>query len=351
MSWVTEFTEEELRALGEKRTLPRLLPIPLAAIGMVCVGEGLLGDHPLVLASATLWTACMLFCWTSAFHETAHQTLWKSPLLSIWSGRLLGIVLFVPYSVYRQVHIRHHAYLNQPDDWELWPYSSPQASLAFRRVFVWFDLVFGPIAAAYVYGRLYLHRDSPMNDPQLRKTIRNEYLCMALFWGTVWTVNTLMGLWTEHVRSVLLPIWIAGILQTGRKFTEHLGMASFDPLLGTRTVLPHKWLLRLSSFLNFDIYIHGPHHRHPRVAHTSLEEKMQQYRAKNPHIEFPVYRRYWQAILAMAPWLVKNPGCGVNVAQGLPSVSRTRAVDDFVGDVVTDVLLQPEPTGATASTG
>ena len=46
--------------------------------------------------------------------------------LSIWTGRLLGTMMFTPYTAYREVHIRHHAYLNTPRDWELWPYSDPQ---------------------------------------------------------------------------------------------------------------------------------------------------------------------------------------------------------------------------------
>ena len=46
---------------------------------------------------------------------------------------------------------------------------------------------------------------------------------------------------------------IAGVLQTMRKLTEHLGMASYDPPLGTRAVIGQNWLTRLGSFMNFDI--------------------------------------------------------------------------------------------------
>ena len=107
-------------------------------------------------------------------------------------------------------------------------------------------------------------------------------------------------------------MYIAAFMQTFRKFTEHLGMASFDPLQGTRTVLPRKWLLRLSSFLNFDIFIHGPHHRHPRLTHTTLEEKLGEYQRDNPEVNYPAYERYWKAMLAMFPSMIFNPGCGVN---------------------------------------
>ena len=67
-------------------------------------------------------------------------------------GRVIGTMIGVPYSIYRESHIRHHAYLNKPYDWELWPYSDPKASLWFRRVFVWFDLFLGMLGAMATYG-------------------------------------------------------------------------------------------------------------------------------------------------------------------------------------------------------
>lgn len=332
MAAVTEFTAEEQADLARKRTVPRLLSLPLAVVGMAAVGLGVGSENALVAAAVAVFTASMMFCWTSALHEAAHQTLWPSRQASIWTGRLLGALMFTPYTVYREVHIRHHAYLNTPRDWEMWPYSDPNASLAFRRVFVWFDLLLGVVAGPLIYGRIYFHRDSPIKSPEMRRTIRNEYLAIIALWGGIWTYTTLSGIWHLHLRGVLLPMYLAAVCQTGRKFTEHLGMGSFDPLLGTRTVLPRQWLLRLSSFLNFDIFIHGPHHRHPRIAHTTLETKLGEHQRQNPEAAFPTYERYWQATLAMLPCLIRNPGCGVNA--GAQGEGGDLEVDDFVSDIV-----------------
>ena len=332
MASVTHFTAEEEAGLARKRTLPRLLSLPLAGLGMGAVGLGFGADNLWIAAAIAAFTASMMFCWTSALHEAAHQTLFQSRSASIWTGRILGTLMFTPYSAYREVHIRHHAYLNTPRDWELWPYADPNASLAFRRAFVWFDLLCGIAAGPIIYGRIYFHRDSPIEKPELRKTIRLEYLAIILVWGSIWTYTTLVGIWPLHLRGVLLPMYLAALMQTGRKFTEHLGMASFDPLEGTRTVLPRQWLLRLSSFLNFDIFIHGPHHRHPRIAHTTLEDKLCEHQQANPQADYPTYERYWQATLAMLPYLVKNPGCGVNA--GSDSDYSEPEVDDFVSDIV-----------------
>ena len=61
-------------------------------------------------------TGYALFSLTSGLHETVHQTFCGSRRVSIWFGRLIGTLLFLPYTVYRESHIRHHAYLNSPLD-------------------------------------------------------------------------------------------------------------------------------------------------------------------------------------------------------------------------------------------
>jgi fatty acid desaturase len=344
---VTQFTPDEERSLAEKHTLPRMLSIPFAGLGMAL--NGLLMSGAVAWDQATPWmigllvafTASMMFCWTSALHEAAHQTLFKSRSLSIWCGRLLGTMMFTPYTAYREVHIRHHAYLNTPRDWELWPYSDPNASLGFRRAFVWFDLLCGIASGPIIYGRIYFHRNSPIKSAAVRREIRNEYIAIAALWGGIWLYVGLTHQWAAHLLVVIAPMYIAAFMQTFRKFTEHLGMASFDPLQGTRTVLPRKWLLRLSSFLNFDIFIHGPHHRHPRLTHTTLEEKLHEYQRDNPEVNYPAYERYWKAMLAMFPSMIFNPGCGVNAGNTDGHFAAPGEAEDFASDVV--------PTGGKAA--
>ncbi|MBX3427430.1 MAG: fatty acid desaturase [Pirellulales bacterium] len=336
MGATTNFTAAELEHLDEKQTLPRLASVPLAAAGMLIADTTYVADRPWLAAIMALFTATMMFCWTSALHEAAHQTLWKSRFWSVLWGRLLGAFMFTPYTTYREAHIRHHAYLNSPRDWELWPYTDPDASLAFRRAFVWFDLLAGVIAGPIIYGRIYFSAKSPIKSPAIRQTIRWEYVGIVALWSVIWGVVACLGWWPRHARCVLLPMYLAALMQTGRKFTEHLGMASFDPLLGTRTVLPRKWLLRLSSFLNFDIFIHGPHHRHPRLVHTQLESKLDEYRGANPETTYPAYERYWKATLAMLPCLWRNPGCGVNAGAAPTDASLPADAEDFASDVVAE---------------
>ncbi len=330
----TLFTTEEQHAIEEKGFVLRMVCLPAALVGLCYLASGWPIDNWPLRVVGTLYTAYCLFCWTSCFHETAHQTLTRWRWLDIALGRILGTLMYVPYTVYRESHIRHHSRLNRPDDWELWPYSNPHCSRAFRRVFVIFDVVFGFLAAPFIYSRIFFHRDSPLKNPAIRRAVALEYLGIALFWGIVFVRRTYSHTWMNYVQIWLVPQMIAGVFQTMRKLTEHLGMASYDPMLGTRTVVGNNWLTRVLSFLNFDIFVHGPHHRHPRLAQNLLKGKMDEYIANNPGTNYPVYPNYLRATLAMLPFLVKNPGIGVNVGASHPDQERAGDLTNFPSDVV-----------------
>jgi hypothetical protein len=101
-------------------------------------------------------------------------------------------------------------------------------------------------------------------------------------------------------------------------------------------VLGDGWLTRFLTYVNFDIFVHGPHHRHPRVAHNELRSKMIQYFKQNPDLRYPVYKSYWRATYAMLPNLFRTPGCGMNVGAAAPE--KQADVSDFVADVSAQVL-------------
>lgn len=246
--------------------------------------------------------------------------------------------MFVPFHVYRESHIRHHAYLNKSTDWELWPYSDPHASLWFRRIFCWLEIPFGIFTSPYVYSRLYFHPDTALTNPEVRRKIRNEYLAMVIFWAATLGLVAYTQTWQIFLAAWFIPHLLAGVYQTFRKFTEHLGMQSYDPLLGTRTVIGNGWVTRLSTYLNFDIFVHGPHHRHPRYRHEALCDRMEDYQRENPDLKYPVFPTYWHAIADVVPALIFNPGVGMNVGAPAPSQEKVSHVEDFGEDVTAEIL-------------
>jgi len=349
---VTQFSPKEWNSLSGTAVVWRFLCLPTGVAGLWCLAEQWPGGDWSAGGWAagswgwwlfwTLVTGYSLFCWTSCFHETAHQTLCRSRGLSIWLGRVLGVAMFVSYNVYRESHIRHHAYLNKPADWELWPYSDPAASVGFRRMFAWIDLLLGLVASPFIYSRIYWSSDSPLTSPRLRATIRNEYLAVVIVWGTILGLVGWFHAWDGFLRVWLLPHWIAGVFQSGRKFTEHLGMNSYDPLLGTRTVLGNNWWTRLCTFMNFEIFVHGPHHRHPRAAPAELTTCMQAYLQANADRPYPVFDSYWRATCDMLPSLIRNPGVGMNAGASQPAEEKILHIENFVADVTTEILAETD---------
>lgn len=280
------------------------------------------------------------FCWTSCFHEAAHQTLCGSRRLSIWIGRGVGTMIFVPYNIYRESHIRHHAYLNKPADWELWPYSDPNSPIWFRRMFCWLEIPFGAFTSPIAYGRLFFHKKSPLTNAMVRSTIRREYCVMFIIWSLVIGFVAYTSAWRAFLVAWVIPHMIAGVFQTFRKFTEHLGMQSYDPLLGARTVIGTNLMTRLFTFLNFDIFVHGPHHRHPRYRHEQLCHKMAEYQQQNPQTRYPVFKTYWRALLDTLPAVVWNPGVGMNIGAPAPADEKSHDIQDFGSDVTVEILAE-----------
>ena len=188
-----------------------LFCLPAAVFGIHCLRFGLPTEDWLVVALFVVWTAYALFC-STCFHECVHQTLTGRTWFDVGLGRVLGTLMLTPYTVYRESHIRHHAYLNKPHDWELWPYADPGCSTWFRRVFVWVDLACGVLTTPYIYGRIYFDRQSPLRVPAVRRTVlARSVACLVVSWGCiVYGTVAWYELWLPLVLAWVVPWWLAG---------------------------------------------------------------------------------------------------------------------------------------------
>ncbi|MCA8984909.1 MAG: fatty acid desaturase [Planctomycetaceae bacterium] len=294
---------------------PRFLLFPCIAVaGYLAVLGPLEVQAWWVIAS---WVAILSYCWfclSGSFHEASHGSLFRSRVLNEIYGQIVGIIVLIPFSSYRATHRWHHAYLNTPRDFELWPYSDPHSSLWFRRVFVLVDTVFGVITAPVIYGRIFFSPTARLTQ-QERRAIALEYSIMAIFWsGLILSVGALIYSGRYQPRWLhlcyLLPLMISPMINTVRKFIEHLGMESIDQVQGTRTIAGKNWFTSLASYFLFDISVHGVHHRYPKVPCTNLKHKLQEMQQNAPDRQIPVYATYWQALRHTLPALWKNPAVG-----------------------------------------
>lgn len=64
---------------------------------------------------------------------------------------------------------------------------------------------------------------------------------------------------------------------------------------------------------------------------------MNEYVEKQPELQYPMFRTYSAAVWDMIPFLIKNPGVGMNAGAAAPDADKTDA-DNFVADVVEEVL-------------
>lgn len=299
------------------KLLPRLLAFPLFAfVGQWC---WMTYFTPTSIVASAIWIPVLTYCWFCVgglSHELIHSNLPLSPQVNRWIARIIGVSVGIPASVYREVHMRHHAYLNTPLDLELWPYSDPKASLGFRRAFLWFDMLLGSLSQPVILGRVCFSSKSPASE-ESKKEMRAEYLGMTVFWvvaagATVWlNVTGRHSIRFQHL-IFLLPLLLAANCNSIRKMMEHLGTSSFDPLHGTRTIVGRNWLTRALSFFDFDLAVHGPHHRHPKLEHTKLHDRMDEIQEASPEVQYPVFQTFTGALIDTFRTVIRNPAVGVN---------------------------------------
>ncbi len=296
---------------------PRFLTFPIGVVvGHAAMVAHWGGESGWVTVAWLAFTTVCWICVAGSYHEAAHYTLSRNPAVDLWYGRAVGTIIFSPISLFREVHRRHHAYLNSADDWELWPYGDPQTSRRFRRMFVWLDIVFAIMVTPAVYSRIYFVRSSRLPE-SVRQTIRNEYLGLLAFWSGVaaFVVVTFdAGLidWQNFEPIWLLPPALAASCNSLRKLTEHLGYPTGDPMLGTRTILATNPITRLFVFFDFDLAVHGPHHRFPKLDHARLRDAFGELQKENAD-RYPLFNGYLSAFLDTLPWILSNPSVGENV--------------------------------------
>lgn len=300
---------KELHQNPRSNVVPMLLNLAGVAIALVALAAGWPADNWLSITFWVIWLAYFQHTWMTIFHEDVHYALYRARWHNILNGTIVGTLLTVPFGVYRHVHIRHHNRMNHPEDWELWPYVDPTKSLAFRRVFMVFDILFGLWVGPFIYSRIFFSKKTPLTDPKIRRSIWIEYALILVFWGTIWGLVINTGAWWLFAKMYLIPAWVSGVVQTFRKFTEHLGLPLGSPMEGARTIIPTDPLGKAVSYTSFHITAHGVHHQFPQMPHENLEKALVTERENHP--EAPVFTSHTRAIFDMFHHLW-YPGIGVN---------------------------------------
>lgn len=265
-----------------------------------CIAAWIYGLWPI---SVLLWG---LIAWLdhaalTRLHEAAHGTLARPRWVNEALGMVIGTASLTPLAVYRHVHHRHHAHLADPDDPEFWPYNLPRAPRAVRLLYAWLELTIGWIFTPLLYS-VRTAADWQQLKPRRRRGLLLEWALMVGFWSAlVWLVIA-QGWWALFVVGHLVPAWLAGTMQTIRKFTEHLGLGGETILAMTRTVVYRGALGKAASASQLHVEHHGAHHRRARIPWHELPQRTQQVYQMGS--EGPLFATHWAAIRDMLPHLL-----------------------------------------------
>jgi len=129
------------------------------------------------------------------------------------------------------------------------------------------EIVFGfvytpvPFLRAVLVGKL---------TPYERRLIARGYAACLCFWAVVIAVVSHFGWWMLLFVGLVVPMMLAGMLQTLNKFEQHLGLHGQTVLGLTRTVVDkHRLSEMLSAAMLYSDY-HGPHHRNAKILYHHL---------------------------------------------------------------------------------
>jgi beta-carotene hydroxylase len=234
----------------------------------------------LLLSVLLGWQLYVLFV---LHHDCMHGSAFREDFLNRLMGRLYALTFTMTFSVNRQTHMRHHAYISDPErdpdeyyfSGELW-----QIGPRIWRYYEWYTRI-----ALTRYGK------------RVRDTVLVEQGINFALWAVIHVVLFQMGLGIKVLYIFWLPmVVVAFIINPITRGYEHAPITLYpkeDPrrrdMSRNSITVANPWL----GWLCANITYHVEHHAYPRCPFFNLqklhrifqEEKMQYLVAP-----YPLYR-------------------------------------------------------------
>jgi fatty acid desaturase len=260
----------------------RLLEIPTLAVALVIFGGYLAVTwffRVLPLAIAASLGSVLLTWYGSLQHETIHGHPTSSPRFNSWLAAL-PLSLWLPYGIYREIHLRHHLYdrqyltdpIRDTESYYLTPGVLREAGSVRRAIYharctLAGRLLLGPALAMWA-----LWRD------ELRRVRSGERGRVALWLRHACGVALVLA-WVVGVCRIPLAMYVGLVIYPGtaltqlRSFAEHRAHA--DPTLRTASVECSAPLALL--YLNNNLHV--AHHAEPALPWYELPRAWRRIRA------------------------------------------------------------------------
>jgi fatty acid desaturase len=198
------------------------------------------------------------------------------------------------FSLYRVIHQSHHAHLATERDEELWPFVHPGVSRPVRILAAILELGVGMLYTPFLFIRAFVRPGSTIRKKSLRRRIWAEFGVALCLWIVILGGVAWFGVWRYFIWIYLAPAWLAGNMQSLRKYIEHVGMLGSTVNSSTRSIVAHGWLGKLVAFTLLHEPFHGVHHRHSGLSHAKLPQFVAILEPARPD-ERPPFASYWQA--------------------------------------------------------
>jgi fatty acid desaturase len=282
------------------------------------IGRALEDDRTALLVPLVAAQAFIMHAYLIAFHEAAHGTLCPVGFINGYLGRVTGVLSFMSLTLYRAAHHWHHAYIGDRRDEEFWPLNDPAAPRWKRRLAAFLELTCAMLWSPFLFLRMFLRRGSAIRGRAVRRLIWIELAGMAAFWVAVAGAAAWFDALPLLVVGYLLPAYIAGNVQSLRKYVEHVGLTGPRSVYLTRSVRNPSRLGRFVSRLLFNEPYHDVHHLYPKVPQEALPTVAA---AENPvPAELPVFSNYPAALIDLVRTL-GDPKFGKSWAEEVEPVS------------------------------
>jgi fatty acid desaturase len=263
--------------VSRRRLEIRTLGVALAIYGGFLVLTWFFQDLPLLIAAPL---GALLLAWHGSLQ---HETIHGHPTSSRRINAMLGsppLSLWIPYSLYREIHLRHHRhggrYLTDParDTESFYRPSGALLSVgSIRRALYWANctlagrLMLGPVMGISSFWAAEVRKLRSGDRPRLYIWLRHAFGVTVVL---AWTVGICRVPLLVYVGLVVYPSASITLL---RSFAEH--RADDDPAL--RTVVVEANPLWALIFLNNNLHI--AHHAWPALPWYELPRAWRQMRA------------------------------------------------------------------------
>lgn len=259
----------------------------IALIAALGNGASLWLVIPLVLVISHLMHGAAV-----GFHEASHGLLRRNRLFNEFDGVLIGLMSLTSFSLYRAAHQSHHAHFATERDEELWPFVFTSTPRWARILAAVLELSFGLFFTPALFLRAFLRRGSPIRSKRVRSRIWKELALMVVVWALIIAAVSYFQVWRYFLWMYLVPTFIAGNLQSWRKYIEHVGLLGNTVNSSTRSIVARGWAGRLFAFTLLHEPYHGLHHLHVGTPHAELPRLADQLTPATPEEihPFPSYR-------------------------------------------------------------